>query len=141
MKQAASGLYCALKRWQVTNVMLTNWQSQYESFHKSLSWLQCDTDQESHGKVDCLRYKLFMKDKQNIQGSKNFYIHVAQLDNQFKQSENKQHGRKPTCTCILWLGNCLSYSRKYWREIKFGKLNLANWRSWKQTAKFKSGNI
>ena len=48
------------------------WQSQYESYYQLLSWLQCDTDQENNGMVDCLWCKLCVKDEQNIPGSKNF---------------------------------------------------------------------
>ena len=49
--------------------MLRKWQTQYESYHQLLSWLQCDIDQESHGMVGCLWCELCMDDQQNIQVS------------------------------------------------------------------------
>ena len=38
---------------QVIVAMLRKWQSQNESYHQSLSWLQCDIGQGSHGMVGC----------------------------------------------------------------------------------------
>ena len=52
----ASRLGSVPKRRQVTVATLRKWQSQYKSYmyHQSLSRLQCDIDQESHGMVDWL---------------------------------------------------------------------------------------
>ena len=47
----ASRLSSVPKRRQIIVVTLRKWQSQYESYHQSLSWLQCDMDQKSHGGV------------------------------------------------------------------------------------------
>ena len=57
-------------------------------YHQSLSWLQCDTDQESNGMVDCLWCEFCMKGKQNTQGSKTF----TELNNYWvTNSSNQKH--------------------------------------------------
>lgn len=68
----SSHLYRKKNRRQITVTTFEMWQSNYNASHKSLTWLQCDTDPSDRSLVSLLWREPCRKYESRIKGLKSF---------------------------------------------------------------------